>query len=431
MDAIRALFATELGYVALLFTLFVVPRYLQRWHIPAALTSLCLGGVAGMGFDLFTHDQTLHLLSSFGIVALFLFAGLDVSAEELKRGQRVLWQHLAQNVALLVVGLVAARQAFGVDVREAALISLALFTPSTGFILSSLDRLPLSDDERFWIKGKAISAELLALLLLFVVLQSGSVQRLGLASIALAAIVAVMPLVFRWFAQAIVPHAPNSEFAFLVMLALVCAFMTRRLGAYYLVGAFIVGIAARRFREQLPALADDKTTHAVEVFASLFVPFYFFRAGTALRREEFTPEAVLLGVVLTMIALPMRLLAITAHRRIALGEPPSQGARVAMAMAPTLVFTLVLASILRDDYGLPPHIFGGLIVYTIIDTVLPAVYFRHAPSPDDLALAGLSGLPPGAPPSSPSGARTGPPAPPAPAPGPATPPAPAAADRRP
>jgi Kef-type K+ transport system membrane component KefB len=385
MEHVRALFETELGYVVLLFTLFVVPRMLQRWGIPAALTSLCLGAVAGMGFDLFTHDRTLHLLASFGIVALFLFAGLEVNAADLKRGQRVLWQHLAHRLLLLAVGMTVAIRGFGIEPRAAALISLALFTPSTGFILSSLDRLPLTPDERFWITGKAIGTELLALLLLFVVLQSASLQRLALASLALAAIIAVMPVLFRFFAQAIVPHAPKSEFAFLVMLALVCAFMTRRLGAYYLVGAFVVGIAARRFREQLPALASDQTLHAVEVFSSLFVPFYFFSAGTELHRDEFTLGALLLGLILTAICVPVRILSVVAHRRLTLKEPAEHSLRVAVPMTPTLVFTLVLASILRDQFGLAPEWFGGLIVYTLLNTMVPVLYFRRA-EPGDAAV---------------------------------------------
>ncbi|MBK7092132.1 MAG: hypothetical protein IPH59_10520 [bacterium] len=63
------------------------------------------------------------------------------------------------------------------------------------------------------------------------------------------------------------------------MLAVVCAFVTRELGVYYLVGAFVAGVAAQRFREELPAMASEQMLHAVELFASVFVPFYFFNAG--------------------------------------------------------------------------------------------------------------------------------------------------------
>ena len=40
-------------------------------------------------------------------------------------------------------------------------------------------------------------------------------------------------------------------------------------------------------------------------------------------------------------------------------------------MLPTLVFTLVIAEILRDEFGVSKYIFGGLIVYTIANTLIP------------------------------------------------------------
>lgn len=92
----------ELSYVLLLFGLFVVPRFLQRYRVRAAITSLALGAVLGMGFGLFQHDATVELLSTFGIVALFLFAGLDSEVDELRREARVLGEHLV--IRLLMVG---------------------------------------------------------------------------------------------------------------------------------------------------------------------------------------------------------------------------------------------------------------------------------------------------------------------------------------
>jgi Kef-type K+ transport system membrane component KefB len=66
--------APELAYVLLLFALFVVPRVLQRYRLPAAITSFGLGAGAGMGLGLFRDDPTIEILSTFGIVSLFLFA---------------------------------------------------------------------------------------------------------------------------------------------------------------------------------------------------------------------------------------------------------------------------------------------------------------------------------------------------------------------
>jgi Kef-type K+ transport system membrane component KefB len=193
--------------------------------------------------------------------------------------------------------------------------------------------------------------------------------------------IVLLPIVFRLFAVRIVPHAPKSEFAFLLMVAIVCAFVTRRLGVYYLVGAFVVGVTAQRFRERLPAMASEQMLHAVEVFASFFVPFYFFAAGLHLRGEDFAWDALVTGGAFLLFAVPLRVALVAAHRRLAMREPVMRGVRIGIAMLPTLVFTLVIAEILRDQFLVPRHIFGGLIIYTLVNTIIPGLVLR-VPSPE-------------------------------------------------
>lgn len=371
----------DFAYVALLFALFVVPRVLQRFRIPSAITSLGLGALAGPGLGLFVADATIELLSSFGIVSLFLFAGLDVRFSELLREKRTLIEHLAFRLVLLAGAAWATMNLFGFDVRAATLVALALLTPSTGFILDALSGFGLSDREQFWVRSKAIATELVALVVLFVTLQSTTALRLSVSALVLATMVALLPLLFRVFATAVVPYAPKSEFAFLIMVAVVCAIATRELGVYYLVGAFVVGLAAQRFRTRLPAMASEKMIHAVESFASVFVPFYFFHAGMGIRPADFDLEALGVGAAFVVAVLPLRVAAIALQRRVTLGEGLRQSLRVSVPQLPTLVFTLVLAEILRDRFGAPSHVVGGLVVYAVANTLIPGLVFR-APPPE-------------------------------------------------
>jgi Kef-type K+ transport system membrane component KefB len=371
----------ELDYVILLFALFVVPRMLQRYRVPAAVTSVGLGILAGAGLGLFRGDGTVALLATLGIVALFLFAGLEVDVIDLRRESRVLAQHLIIGTAALAATAVAAAVLLELPWRPALLVALALLTPSTGFILDSLASLGVSDDERFWIKSKAIASELVALALLFVTLQSTSVLTLVLSAAALLAIILVVPVLFRWFTARILPYAPKSEFAFLLMLAVLCAFVTRRLGVYYLVGAFVVGVAAQRFRRELPAIASDTTLSAVELFASFFVPFYFFSAGLHLRAADFGSAAFLVGGAMLLLVIPIRIAVVALHRKFALHEPLRTGGRIGAAMLPTLVFTIVIAEILRDRFLVPRAVFGGLILYTLANTLIPGFALR-LPAPE-------------------------------------------------
>ncbi|MBO7941939.1 hypothetical protein JTP77_039500, partial [Streptomyces sp. S9] len=90
-------------------------------------------------------------------------------------------------------------------------LALALLTPSTGFILDSLARLGLDEEERFWVTSKAIAGELLALVALFVVLQASDPVHMALSSMALIAMLVGLPLAFVALGRWVAPHAPGSE----------------------------------------------------------------------------------------------------------------------------------------------------------------------------------------------------------------------------
>ena len=385
----------ELVYVFLLLGLFVVPRILQRVSVPRAITSLGLGALAAYFLPELGHDPAVILFSTLGIVSLFLFAGLEVEVHELRREARFLGVHLGVGLLVLTLFSFGFARLFGMDARAAALVGLAVLTPSAGFILESLDGSAASERERFWIRTKVISNELLALGVLFVTLKSTTWTELALSAVALAGLVIGLPWLFRLFAKLVVPHAPKSEFAFLIMVAVVCALLTKKLGVYYLVGAFVVGMAAQRFRTHLPAMASERMLHAVESFASLFVPFYFFYAGLKLSASDFRLEAILVGLGLLAVTLPLRIAVVSVLRRFVLREGWSQGWRVSISMLPTLIFTLVLAQILREQFDVPGYVFGGLMVYAIVCTVLPT-WILHLPPPefDEPTISDSPSLPP-------------------------------------
>ena len=381
----------DLRYVLLLFALFVVPRFLQRYRLPAAITSFLLGAAAAFsGRELLPEGPTLPLLATFGISAMFLVAGLEVNVAELRAGARVIGEHLGIRAVLLVVAGTLVAVLLDVGARPAALVALALFTPSTGFILDSLPGLGVGREEQFWIRAKAIATELLALAVLFVTLQSTSLQHFALATAALAAMVTVLPLVLRLFAARIAPLAPRSEFSFLLMLAVVAAYVTKQLGVYYLVGAFLVGASAQFLRERVPALSSERLVHAIEAFASVFAPFYFFNAGMHLHAADFSPRAVLVGLGLLAVCVPLRVGLVVGHRALAFRQPWRVGLPVAIALTPTLVFSLVLAEILRDRFAAQPWLVGALVIYTVGNTLLPGFLLRDRGAPELDAMEGAA-----------------------------------------
>lgn len=366
----------EVALLLLVLALFLLPRFLQRFRLPAAITSVGIGAALGLGFQAFQHDPTLGWLGTLGIVALFLFAGLEVDFDELRRGRRVVLQHIAIQTLVLAIASVACAAALDLSDRVSVILALALFTPSTGFIMDSLGSFGLDGEQKFWVKTKAIATEIVALAILFFTVQSSHVSTLALSTAALLGLVAILPLVFRVFSTRILPHAPRSEFTFLVVVAVMSAYLTRKLGVYYLVGAFVVGITAVRMRASLPGLVTEKVLGAVELFASFFVPFYFLKAGLHLERADFTLRSAGLGLSFVAIAVPVRVLTVALHRKIVLGEPVASGARVGLSLVPTLVFTLVLADMLVERFDVDRSLHGALVVFALVNTMLPGFLMR-------------------------------------------------------
>ncbi len=91
----------ELVYLLLIFGLLVIPRALQRFKVPAPITCLLVGIVAMLTLGKDAHDPVITLLSTLGISSLFLFAGLEVDLEALKRGKVPLLVHLLIRIGNL------------------------------------------------------------------------------------------------------------------------------------------------------------------------------------------------------------------------------------------------------------------------------------------------------------------------------------------
>ena len=365
-------------YLLLIFALLVIPRAVQRFSVPAPLTCLLFGIGAVLWLGDGAHDAVVNLLAILGISSLFLFAGLEVDLAQLRKGLWPLLLHLLIRSATLVGVAWLAWHYAGLSWQAAGLLALALLTPSTGFIMDSLAQLGLNEEERFWVTSKAIAGELLALVAMFVVMQANDPVQLGLSSLVLAAMLVGLPLLFIGLGRWVAPHAPGSEFSLLVMVGMLAAYITYWLGVYYLVGAFIAGLVARLLQRRMPLLASHDNLHALRLFSSFFVPFYFFNAGTHVPSDALSLEALGLGVLITLVVLPLRLAVIVLQRRVVFGESLRSSLRVALALSPTLIFTLVLAGIMREHFAVPPVLYGALLFYAAVTTLLPSLVFRKA-----------------------------------------------------
>ena len=375
----NSLLGVELQYLILFSTVIILPKFLIRFRIPVGISCLFLGIATSFGLGWFENDQLLLMLSRLGITSLFLFAGMEVDIEELKQDKGTLGKHLVKNTLLIFATGLGLTYVFGLDYRPALILALGLMTPSAGFILNSLKNYKFTEAEEYWIRSKAISKEIVAILLLFVALQSNSMQELAISSAYLVLLIGLLPLVLKFFLKVIAPYAPDTEVGFLIIVALVAGVITKKIGAYYLVGAFIAGVVAGNFKHFVSEKKHEHILNSLAVFFSFFVPFYFYNAGLSLKPEIFSWKGLAIGASFLAVFITLRTCSVLISLKMYVKDFWIDRVSISMSLLPTLIFGLVIAAILREKFGVGDEIISGLIIYTVVSSLIPSFMFKKAP----------------------------------------------------
>jgi Kef-type K+ transport system membrane component KefB len=369
----------ELGYVFLIVVLFIAPRLLLRFGIPMALTAFALGVWVSFRFNFYDTDNVIPIFSTLGIISLFLFAGVEVNLATFKDAWRPVSVHVGFRILVVVAIALTVARVYDLAFTVGIVLALALATPSTGFILDSIETSKISVTQKYWIKLKAISAELVALVALVIFSQTDSVGNIAASILVIGLLGLILPFIMKRLTATMEHLAPGSEFGFILMLAIIAGIITKQLGAYYLVGAFLVGIVAGQYKRQTPNANTNQMLLSLRSFSAFFIPFYFFNSGLQLVHEAFSIRAVGVALVLLLISGPVKVGSIMLHRRFALHESWKDSLAVALSLMPNLVFGLVLADILKKKMELPVEIFGGLIIYTLFITLFSHILVKMLP----------------------------------------------------
>jgi len=369
----------ELQYLMLFSVLLLLPKILLRFNIPVGISSLFLGVGTALTLGWFKDDQMILMLSRLGITSLFLFAGMEIEIDELRKDAPALSKSIAKAVVVTIASAIFFSWAFGLHLRPAIILALAILTPSTGFILNSLRNYGFTEDQEYWIRSKAIAKEIAAIVMLFVALQSESLEQFIFSKGILIFLVLFLPVLFKFFFKVIAPYAPDSEVGFLILVALICGVITKNIGTYYLVGAFIVGVIAGQFKHfNNSHKADDILDH-LRMFFSFFIPFYFYSTGLTITSDLFSIKGLALGLGFLIVFIPIRILTVFSSIKFFIKDNWKDRYPIATALLPNLIFGLVLASILRERFQIDVYIISGLIVYTILSSVIPAIVFKKTP----------------------------------------------------
>jgi Kef-type K+ transport system membrane component KefB len=370
-----------LKLLALIALLFLLPKVLVRLGFPSPVTEMALGVICGpLVLDVLRPDELIATLAALGISALFLFAGMEVSLRAFVDRRRTIFVHTAIQVLLYAAAAAAAFQLWP-EIAVAVLIAAAVMSSSAAFIIPALDMLRLPEDLKTWIKQKAITNELLAILAVLCFSNTSSPRAALMSIAAITAMVALVPLAFVVFHRTILKWAPRTEFSFVMILALFAAYVSHHVGVHYLVGAFVVGVVARRYlrwgeQHGMAMASVHSALDSFRFFSAFLMPFFFFQAGLHLPAGAFAATALLFAGAAFLTAVPLRVGVVMLHRRWQLREPWHHSWNVGLLVAPTTVFSVAMAEILRARFHVSESIVGGLILYGAATSFLPLLTRR-------------------------------------------------------
>jgi Kef-type K+ transport system membrane component KefB len=363
----------DLEYLAVFSLVLILPKILMRFKIPSGITAILIGiSIAALDPSL-KSDQLFRFLSQIGITSLFLFAGLEVEWDELKSDRVYLGKFLTKSLIILFLIAYGISNYFTLPFQESFIYALGIFTPSAGFILNSLHSFEITKDQEHWIKSKAISKELIAIILMFFALQGEDPKKLIISMAFFLALFIILPIVFKLFFKFVSPYAPNSEVPFLIALSLISGVLSKEMGAYYLVGAFVVGIIGGSFKKEIFKEGEENMLHSLSSFFKTFLPFYFFYAGMKIHFSEITSDSVMIGFLLLVIFVPLRLAVIGTSMKFFMSEIRKNPYNISLSLMPTLIFGLVIAGILKERGIMPNNLIYALLIYTLLNSIIPSI----------------------------------------------------------
>lgn len=375
-------FGKDLEFLLIFGLVLIFPKLFLRFKLPSGISALLIGIIFSVVDPSLRDEQLFKFLAQIGITSLFLFAGLEVEVDELKKDLPYLKKYLLKFVTIL--GLIAIGFHFLQDMSfsNAVIFSLGIFTPSAGFILTSLHSFNTNESQDHWIKSKAISKEILSIILLFLALQGSDINAMVISLVFFAALYFILPWLFKMFFKFISPYAPNAEIAFLVVLSLTAGIISKEIGAYYLVGAFVVGLIGSRFKEEIFKEGEIALFRSLSNFFTVFLPFYFFSAGLKLSIEGFTLEAFGLAIIMIALFIPLRMALVITSIKYFMNNALLKGYKISLSLLPTLIFGLVIATVLLQRGEVDKKLVYSLIIYTLITSLIPTLVFPFLSSKD-------------------------------------------------
>lgn len=366
-------------FLLILGLLLLIPPLTKRLlGLPLPFTQIVMGILLGpLVLNLLSADSFIALFSSLGIVTIFLLAGIDLEIDPLLRKKHALLQNLGLQMLVLLSISALIYTALDLSTQQSLLFALALVSPSASYIFSCLRTSRIHTTQKEWIISMTLTGEIAAIIIMILISKAHNPFGVLQTFILIGALVAILPKILSFIYRRIFQSMPGSQVGIVFLLAMTSALITEHLGAHFIVGAFVAGVTARKFLGSvgLSHHGQNQIIDGIHGFIDIFAPFYFFFVGLTFTAAGFQLKPLLFGLLLSISVLGTRMLLVIAHRIKSkeITETLQESVTIATFTAPTMVFTFVVAEMLRDQFMISETLYGSLIVFGVLGSFTPMI----------------------------------------------------------
>jgi CPA2 family monovalent cation:H+ antiporter-2 len=362
---------------------------LRRLNIPTIIGYIATGTIIAYSFNLHdaVHNHELKEIAEFGVVFLMFTIGLEFSIAHLIRMKKEVFVYGASQVIITaVIFTMIGHHIFGVEIKSAIIIGLALSLSSTAIVLKLLNE----NGDINKIYGRRVLGVLLfqdiaviPILLMITIFSStsSSVSSLLMQTFIDAVILLIgLYIVGRYLLEPFLLQATKTKsneifISSILLLVIGSSYIAHLFGFSYSLGAFIAGMM----------IAETHYKHQVEAdlipFRDLLLGVFFVTVGMqldfALIFNEISTIAILLPAIIAIkIAVIYSIMRFTVASRDA--------TKSAISLFQLGEFALVIFELSFANDLIDPAIGQVLIVTVVISMILTPFVLKNISAIADL-----------------------------------------------
>lgn len=378
-----------------LIVAFFLSEIFRYFNLPRVIGQILAGVVLGIPIirnNLFTNEvySTFSFITNIGIILLFFFIGLEISAKEFKKNfKESAFIAVFNTIIPLVTGFLVGKLFFDLSTIASLIIGIALSVSSQAISLDILEELNLIKSK---IGNLIISAgtvddvfELLLVSVLLVAFHSASlgetsIQKLIIDIVGFVFIVIIfrfslIPIALKIFER---EKSKSTLFMGALIIVLLMAYVSELAGIGSLIGALIAGILVR---QTLLSGVDrrpwrmNEISHSIHIIAFGFlIPIFFVNVGL---KTDFSSLSSNLLLVLVLLLIDI----IGTVSGTIIGVMLSKGTfheglTVGFGVVPKGDTELAIATLALNSGLITIAIFTAIITVDLIATFIAPIIFR-------------------------------------------------------